>query len=188
MALTMAEEQRQNIVQVVREYGKRLFGFIRNRVKNDADAEDILQDVWYQFSNVVDTEPIEQISGWLFRVARNKVTDQYRKRKTELLDDWSDEVDEDGDLRFSDLMPIDTSTPETEHLREVFWQELFAALDELPQAQREVFVWNELEDQTFQEISDRTGENIKTLISRKRYAVQHLRSRLETLYRELLEY
>ncbi|MEI6412168.1 MAG: sigma factor-like helix-turn-helix DNA-binding protein, partial [Bacteroidota bacterium] len=79
-------------------------------------------------------------------------------------------------------------TPETEHLREVFWQELFAALDELPQAQRDVFVWNELEDQTFQEISDRTGENIKTLISRKRYAVQHLRSRLETLYRELLEY
>lgn len=185
----MPEQQRQNIVQVVRDYGKRLFGFIRNRVKTDADAEDILQDVWYQFSSAVETEPIEQVSGWLYRVARNRVTDLYRKRRPELRGSWNEEEeDEDGEWHFSDLIPVDDATPESEHLRAVFWEELFAALDELPQAQRDVFVWNELEDQTFQEIADRTGENIKTLISRKRYAVQHLRSRLETLYRELLEY
>jgi RNA polymerase sigma factor (sigma-70 family) len=187
MAPTMTEQPKLNMVQVEREYGKRLFGFIRNRVRSDADAEDILQDVWYQLSNVVDTEPIEQLSGWLFKVARNKVTDRYRKRSTEPLEDYSS-TDEEGELNFRDLMLIDENTPETEHLRAFFWDALMAALDELPQNQRDVFVWNELEDETFQQISDRTGENIKTLISRKRYAVQHLRVRLETLYEELLDY
>jgi len=186
MALSMAEQQKQNIVSVVRAYGKRLFGFIRSRVKSDADAEDILQDVWYQFSNVVDTEQIEQLSGWLFKVARNKVTDRYRKKQPESLEDLRYE-DEDGDFSFRDLMLPESDTPETEYLREVFWEELFAALDELPEAQRNVFIWNELEDQTFQQIADRTGENIKTLISRKRYAVLHLRERLELLYRELAD-
>jgi RNA polymerase sigma factor (sigma-70 family) len=187
MAPTMTEQPKLNVVQVVREYSKRLFGFIRNRVRSDADAEDILQDVWYQLSNVVDTEPIEQLSGWLFKVARNKVTDRYRKRSTEPLEDYTT-TDEDGDLHFRDLMLIDENTPETEHLRAIFWDALFAALDELPKNQKDVFVWNELEDETFQQISDRTGENIKTLISRKRYAVQHLRARLETLYGEILDY
>ena len=175
----------QNIVGVVREYGKRLFGFIRTRVKTDADAEDVLQDVWYQFSRVADTEPIEQISGWLFRVARNRITDQYRKRSNDSLEDYQYE-DEDGGFYFKDILLATSDTPETEYLRQVFWEELMAALDELPEAQRNVFVWNELEDQTFQEIADRTGENIKTLISRKRYAAQHLRLRLDTLYQEFV--
>lgn len=184
---SMAEQRKQNITGVVREYGKRLFGFIRGRVKSNDEAEDILQEVWYQLSRVVDTEPIEQLSGWLFQVARNKVTDSYRKQKTALLEDFAYE-DEDGDTSFREILMADLDTPETENLRQVFWEELFTALEELPEAQRQVFIWNELEDQTFQEIADRTGENIKTLISRKRYAVQHLRKRLQTLYDEFLAY
>lgn len=183
--LSMAAEAEQNIVGVVREYGKRLFGFIRNRVKTDADAEDVLQDVWYQFSRVADTEPIEQLSGWLFRVARNRITDLYRKRSNDSLEDYGYE-DEDGEWNFKEILLATPDTPETEYLRQLFWEELLTALDELPEPQRNVFIWNELEDQTFQEISDRTGDNIKTLISRKRYAVQHLRLRLDTLYREFI--
>lgn len=175
----------QNIVGIVKEYGKRLFGFIRQRVQTDADAEDVLQDVWYQFSRVADAEPIEQISGWLFRVARNRVTDLYRKQAPDALEDYA-YADEEGELHFKDILLSAPDTPETEYLRQIFWEELFVALEELPEAQRNVFVWNELEDQTFQEIADRTGENIKTLISRKRYAVQHLRVRLDTLYQEFV--
>lgn len=173
----------KNIVGVVREYGKRLFGFIRNRVKTDADAEDILQDVWYQFSRVANAEPIEELSGWLFRVARNRITDQYRKRSNDSLEDYAYE-DEEGETYFKDFLLATPDTPETEYLRQIFWEELMLALEELPEAQRNVFVWNELEDETFQAIADRTGENIKTLISRKRYAVQHLRLRLDTFYKE----
>ena len=183
--LSMAVASEQNIVGVVREYGKRLFGFIRTRVKTDADAEDVLQDVWYQFSRVADGEPIEQLSGWLYRVARNRITDLYRKRSNDSLEDYNAE-DEDGALYFKDILLSTPDTPETEYLRQMFWEELMTALDELPEAQRNVFVWNELEDQTFQEIADRTGDNIKTLISRKRYAVQHLRLRLDTLYSEFI--
>ena len=187
MQRAMAEAPQQNIVGIVREYGKRLFGFIRRRVPTDADAEDVLQDVWYQFSRVADTEPIEQISGWLFRVARNRVTDLHRKQTPDALEDYA-YADEDGELYFKDLLLATPDTPETEYFRQLVWDELFAALDELPENQRNVFVWNELEDQTFQEIADRTGENIKTLISRKRYAVQHLRVRLETLYQEFVNF
>ena len=181
--MQMAGEPGQNIASVVKEYSQRLFGFIRSRVPTVADAEDVLQDVWYQFSKVVDTEPIEQVSAWLFRVARNRITDRYRKRRENLLDDMAYE-DEDGELSFRDILLEDDHSPETEMLREMFWEALFEALDELPAEQRDVFVWNELEDQTLQEVSDRTGVNIKTLISRKRYAVQHLRKRLQALYNE----
>lgn len=182
MSVLMAE---QTIAGAVRDYGKRLFRFIRGRVSSDADAEDLLQEVWYQFSRVLSVEPIEQVGAWLFRVARNKVTDRYRRTSTDSLDALVYE-DEDGVLDFRDILLAEPTTPESEYLRELFWQELFAALDELPEAQRNVFVWNELEDETFQQIADRTGENIKTLISRKRYAVQHLRERLGTFYREFL--
>lgn len=179
--------QQQHIAQTVRRYGERLFGFIRRRVSNDADAEDILQDVWYQFSNLVDATQIENVSAWLFRVARNKLTDRYRRRQPLSLDGLTYEDEEGGALPFTDILLEEATTPEDELLRQAFWEELFEALGELPAKQRDVFVWNELEDQTFQEIADRTGENIKTLISRKRYAVQHLRRRLEDLYEELLD-
>ncbi|MCP3933154.1 MAG: RNA polymerase sigma factor [Bacteroidetes bacterium] len=183
----MAEKQKKNIVGVVEEYGGRLFRFIRSRVRTEADAEDIMQEVWFQLSRIVDLESIEQISGWLFRVARNKVTDNYRKQKPDLLEDMKYEDDE-GSFPYAEILLADSISPEIENLKEIFWEELLSALDELPEKQRQVFIWNELEDQTFQEISDRTGENIKTLISRKGYAVKHLRKRLESLYREFTNY
>ncbi len=187
MAEPMAEKRKRTLTGVIREYNRRLGNFVRSRVSNSADAEDILQEVWYQLSKVVDLDSIDQISGWLFRVARNKVTDNYRKQRPELLEDYAYENAE-GDLYLKDILLADTPAPETENLKEIFWEELFEALDELPEAQRDVFIWNELEDQTFQEISDRTGVNIKTLISRKRYAVRHLRNRLEDLYKEFQTY
>ncbi|QEC67393.1 RNA polymerase sigma factor [Panacibacter ginsenosidivorans] len=183
----MADKPKQNVVQAVRDYGRKLFGFIRGRVNTDEDAEDILQDVWYQFSNTSATETIEQVSGWLFAVARNKITDRYRKKQPQLIDDLSYE-DEDGELHFTDILLTDTNNPETEHIRNIFWEELFVALDELPENQRNVFVQNELEDKTLQEIANESGENLKTIISRKRYAVQHLRKRLQHLYNDLINY
>ena len=184
--ISMAAQRNQTIGGTIQKYSQRLFRFIRGKVATNADAEDILQEVWYQFSRVIDTEPIEQASGWLFRVARNKVTDSYRKKRNEALEDYAYE-DEEGDISFKEILLADNHTPETEMLREVFWEELFAALEELPEAQRNVFIWNEIEGQTFQEISDDTGINIKTLISRKGYAVKHLRTRLATLYTDFFE-
>ena len=178
--------QKTNIVQTIKKYSKQLFGFIRQRVSSDEDAEDILQDVWYQLSSQPEVEAIEQVGSWLYRVARNRIVDGYRKQKPEHLEDHGYE-DEEGEIYFKDLLLADDGTPETEYLKEIFWQQLLEALEELPENQRQVFIWNELEDQTFQQISDRTGENIKTLISRKRYAVQHLRQRLESLYQDLLD-
>lgn len=172
------------VTAIVQEYGKRLYRFIRSRVSSDADAEDILQDVWYQFSRVVGFAPIEQLSGWLFRVARNRLTDQFRRTKNRSLEDFSYE-NEEGEQLFLHLNLFEDGTPETELFKKTVWETLFAALDELPEDQRNVFIWNELEDETFQSIADRTGENIKTLISRKRYAVAKLRERLAGLYHEI---
>lgn len=185
---TMADNPKQNIVGTVRQYGRRLFGFIRKRVKTDEDAEDILQDVWYQLSNAVNLSEIEQMSGWLFQVARNRIIDRQRKKGTELIDDLSIGTDEEDSLPLADLLAFDDNTPETEYIKNFFWQELFDALEELPENQRQVFIMNELEDKTLQQIADETGENLKTIISRKGYAVKHLRKRLENLYTELLNY
>ena len=185
MTVALTEEKSQNIIGTVQEYGKRLFSFIRNRVGTDEDAEDILQDVWYQFSNVADADSIQQVSSWLYTVARNKITDKYRKQKQAYIEDFVYE-DEEGEINYKELLLSDPTTPEDIELRKIFWEELFRALDELPEEQRQVFVWNELEDMTFREISEKTGENIKTLISRKRYAVTHLRKRLENLYTDLI--
>lgn len=183
----MPANKGEHIAATITEYGKRLFGFIRGKVASDEDAEDILQDVWYQLSSAVNIEEIEQMSGWLHRVARNKITDSYRKKKPELLDDYAYE-NEDGELGFKDILLADTSDPETRYIRDLFWEELFAALDELPQNQRDVFVQNELEDKTLQQIADAANENLKTIISRKGYAVKHLRKRLQILYDELINY
>ena len=177
----MAKQQR--ILDAVRNYGKRLFLFIRSRVKSDEDAEDILQDVWYQLSSLVDIEPIEQLSSWLYRVSRNRIVDKQRKLKPQSLDDMA-YVDEDGEMMYPDALLTDNSNPETEFERAYFRAEFFEALNELPQKQRDVFVWNELEDMTLQEIADKTGESIKTIISRKRYAVIHLREWLRNFYNE----
>ena len=172
------------ITQVVAQYGRRLFGFIRARVQTDADAEDLLQDVWTQFSNQPEIEAIEQVSGWLYRVARNKIIDRYRKGSTAALEDFTVE-NEDGEFNFGELLLAVEDDPDLRMLRDLFWEELATALAELPENQRLVFVQNELEDKTLREIAEEQGENIKTIISRKRYAVQHLRERLETIYQEL---
>jgi RNA polymerase sigma factor (sigma-70 family) len=183
MLITMAENRERKIGAIINEYSNRLFGFIQKRVPSTADAEDITQEVWYQLSRVVELDAIEQISGWLFRVARNRITDNYRKQKPDLLLDENFDTEEGG-FDFKEILMAETVSPEDENLKAIFWEALFEALEELPENQKNVFVWNELEDQTLQEISDKTGVNIKTLISRKRYAVQHLRTRLKTLYDE----
>jgi len=186
MTISVTDKPKQNIIQAVRDYGKRLFYFIRGRVDTYEDAEDILQDVWYQFSNVMNSEPIEQTSAWLYRVARNRIIDKYRKQEPDSLEEMFAD-DENNEFNFRELLLAGDENLETEHLRNLFWEQLFAALDELPEEQKQVFMLNELEDISFNEIAERTGEKINTLLSRKRYAVLHLRKRLEQLRKDILE-
>ncbi len=187
IALDMASERNKNITNTIKSVSSRLLGFIRQRVASTEDAEDILQDVFYQFAG--NPEPIEQTTSWLYKVARNKIIDNYRKHKLPLADDVlsGSETDEDSFDWREMMLPAD-STPETEYLRNIFWDELQQALDELPPAQRDVFVQNEIDGIPFKDIAERTGESVATLISRKRYAVLHLRSRLQVLKDELLNY
>lgn len=181
----MADNLTSHKSNTIKEYGKRLFGFIRSKVNNNEDAEDLLQDVWYRFSQITNLDELESVSGWLFQVARNRVTDFYRKKKTKAIEDFSYESDE-GELGFKEiLLADDTHHPELKQFKNLFWEQLMEALDELPAKQREVFVLNELEDLTLLEIADKTGENLKTIISRKGYAVKYLRQRLENLYNEI---
>ncbi len=184
--ISVSNQPKQNIIQAVRDYGRRLFYFIRGKVNTDEDAEDILQDVWYQFSNLMNSEPIEQTSAWLYRVARNRIIDKYRRREPESLEAIFTDDDE-SEFNFREILLTENKTPETEHLRNLFWEQLFSALNELPEEQKQVFVWNELEDISFNEIAKRTGEKINTLISRKRYAVLHLRKRLAQLHKDIIE-
>jgi RNA polymerase sigma factor (sigma-70 family) len=185
----MPEEKNSTIIEAITSYGKNLLGFIRRRVKSDADAEDILQDVWYQFSSVLNSEPIEQTGAWLYKVARNKILDKHKKRSELLLDDMlPDNIDDDEAPDFKAILMTEAGTPETEYVRSLFWDQLFFALEELPAEQRQVFIWHELDDIPFSLIAERTGENMQTLVSRKRYAVLHLRKRLHQLYEEITEY
>lgn len=184
----MPEERNNTIIQAIGAYGKSLLGFIRRRVKNDADAEDILQDVWYQFSSVLNSEPIEQTGAWLYRVARNKILDKHKKHTEMLLDDMLGDDDDEESADFKAILMTEAKTPETEYISTLFWEQLFIALEELPKEQSKVFVWHELEDLSFAEIADKTGENLQTLVSRKRYAVLHLRKRMKQLYDEINAY
>jgi RNA polymerase sigma factor (sigma-70 family) len=194
----MPSSSRKNIAAVISRFSQRLLGFIRQRVGSEADAEDILQDVWYQLTTTVDTEPIEQVSGWLFAVARNKIIDRYRKKRPESLDmllqsggGSGSESRGNSSADAPDLAGIlldESANPETANLRGLFWKAVQDALDELPEEQRVVFEWHELAGLSFKEIADLTGENINTLISRKRYAIVHLRERLLTLYHEIIEH
>jgi RNA polymerase sigma factor (sigma-70 family) len=183
----MAADRKRNITQVITDYSKRLMGFIRKRVNNEADAEDILQDVFYQF--VGNTQPIEQMTAWLFTVARNKIIDRQRKKRPEALEDlFGEEEGEEGGLNWTEFLFNASDNPEKDYLRTLFWEELNNALSELPEEQRQVFILNELEGVPFKDIAERTGETVNTLLSRKRYAVLHLRNRLSVLKDELLNY
>jgi RNA polymerase sigma factor (sigma-70 family) len=182
----MTTEQKNNITRVINDYSRRLLGFIRKRVNNEADAEDILQDVFYQF--IGNTQPIEQLTAWLFTVARNKITDKQRKKKPEALEDLYATAEEDVAFDWTEIFFDNTDNPETAYLRNLFWEALDNALNELPTEQKEVFIMNEIDDVPFKEIAEKTGQSVNTLLSRKRYAVLHLRDRLSILKDELLNY
>jgi RNA polymerase sigma factor (sigma-70 family) len=180
----MALEQDHWISEVVNREQSRLRNFIRRRVPDPRDAEDILQDVFFE---LVEANrllmPIEHVTGWLFRVARNRITDLFRKKKPELFSDTG-VADEDELLLLADLLPSADAGPETLYVRNVLLDELELAVDELPQEQREVFVAHELEGRSFKEMAAETGISVNTLLSRKRYAVLHLRERLRGIYDE----
>ena len=178
-------EQDKQISEIVAEERSRLRNFIRRRVPDAADAEDVLQEVFYK---LVEANrllmPIDHVTGWLFRVARNRITDLFRKQRTETFNDKPIE-DNDGELlRIEDLLPSPDAGPEALYIRNVLLDELELALDELPDEQRKVFIAHELEGRSFKELSAETGVNVNTLLSRKRYAVLHLRERLQSIYDE----
>ena len=182
---SMSDERHFSITETVQQFGKRLFGFVRGKVKTTEEAEDILQDVWYQFSRLSNLDELENVSAWLYRVAQNRVTDNYRKKKTENLEDFTYENDE-NEISFKEILLLDeNASPELAIFKEEFWNQLINALEDLPESQREVFLLNEIEDFTLQEIADQKGENLKTIISRKGYAVKHLRKKLHNLYKEI---
>jgi RNA polymerase sigma factor (sigma-70 family) len=177
--------------KLIAEYQPQLKSFIRKRVNNREDAEDILQDVWYQFVKTVENSmnPIEQISAWLYRVARNLIINKgIKKREVEMPAYRSDETDDEILKDFSEvLFSNETSpTPETEYLRSLFWVELENALAELPSEQREIFELTELDGIPVKDISQTTGVPVNTLLSRKHYAVKHLRKRLAGLYEDII--
>lgn len=175
-------DRKNRITGIVRDAGQRLLRFIRARVRSDAEAEDILQDVWQQLVSTLEDGPVEQVSAWLYTVARNRIIDRYRKPRMTSLDAMAgDGTLDDASFEVPGFLLRDDKTPETEHLRGVFWEQLHHALAELPAEQRQVFVWHELDGLSFQEMADLTGENVNTLLSRKRYAVLHLRRHFETL-------
>jgi RNA polymerase sigma factor (sigma-70 family) len=181
----MALEQDQRISEVVTREQSRLRNFIRRRVMDPRDAEDILQNVFYQLMEANRLlMPIEHVTGWLFRVARNRITDLFRKKKPESFSDTAI-ADADGELlHLEDLLPTPDAGPEALYARNVLLDELELALDELPEEQREVFVAHELEGRSFKEMAAETGLSVNTLLSRKRYAVLHLRERLQSIYDE----
>src|SRR5580692_6885571 len=183
----MSLEQDRRISEVVTREQSRLRNFIRRRVPDPGDAEDILQEVFYE---LVEANrllmPIEHVTGWLFRVARNRITDLFLKKKPLPLSDAAIEDEPGGLLRIEDLLPSPDAGPEALYFRSVLLDELELALEELPREQREVFVAHEIEGRSFKELSAESGVSVNTLLSRKRYAVLHLRERLQSIYDELL--
>jgi RNA polymerase sigma factor (sigma-70 family) len=181
-------EQDGQISEIVVRERSRLRNFIRGRVPNPADAEDIVQEVFYE---LVEANrllmPIEHVTSWLFTVARNRITDLFRRKKPENFSDAMIEDEEGELLRIEDLLPSPDAGPEAVYLRNVLLDELELAIDELPDEQREVFVAHELEGRSFKEIAAETGVGLNTLLSRKRYAVLHLRERLQDIYDEFMK-
>ncbi len=182
----MALEQNRRIAEVVKREQARLRNFIRRRVPDPRDADDILQDVFYE---LVEANrllmPIDHITGWLFRVARNRIIDLFRKRTPERFSDVAVTDDRGEVVPLEDLLPSPDAGPEAQYVRNILLEELELAVSALPKEQREVFVWHELEGRSFKRIAAETGVSVNTLLSRKRYAVLHLRERLRHIYDEL---
>ena len=186
----MTETQNQSIQETVKKESPRLLDFIRRRIPDTVDAEDILQDVFFQFIEATRlTKPIENAGAWLYTVARNRITDMFRKKKPESLEkQLIHSREEDGEmLNLSDILPAQNDSPDIKMLRSTIMEELEEALHELPEGQREVFILHEIDGKSFKEISETTGASVNTLLSRKRYAVLFLRERLKELYDELME-
>ncbi len=185
--ISVEQKSRQNILsQSVKKYGQQLFAFVRKRVNRLEDAEDVMQDVWYQLSNLSNIEEVVNIDSWLYRVSQNKIIDLYRKKGSALFEEVASE-DRDGVQFIREVLFTSASNnADLELLKKEFWKELLASLDELPESQRLVFVQNELEDKTLQQIAVEQAENLKTIISRKGYAVKYLRKKLLNLYNDLL--
>ena len=181
-------EQDERISEVVKREQSRLRNFIRRRVADPRDAEDILQEVFYELLEANSLlMPIDHVTGWLFRVARNRIVDFFRKKKPERFSDTA-AADEDDELpQWEDLLPSPDAGPEALYVRSVLLDELELALDELPEKQREVFIAHELEGRSFKELAAASGSNVNTLLSRKRYAVLYLRERLQSVYEEFLK-
>ncbi|SPF43157.1 RNA polymerase, sigma-24 subunit, ECF subfamily [Candidatus Sulfotelmatobacter kueseliae] len=181
----MSLEQNRRISEVVKQEQSRLRNFIRRRVPDPRDAEDILQEVFYE---LVEANrllmPIEHVTGWLFRVTRNRITDLFRKKTPESFSHAALADDEEELLHLEDLLPSPDAGPDALYARSVLLDELESALDELPDEQREVFVGHELEGRSFKQMAAETGVSVNTLLSRKRYAVLHLRERLRSIYDE----
>lgn len=180
----MVEQDRQ-ISEVIAEQRPRLRSFIRKRVPDESDVEDLLQEVFFELVEAYRLlKPIDYVTGWLYRVARNRITDLFRKKKPETFADLAIEDDKGELLRFEELLPSTDEGPEAVYMRTLLFDELQAALSELPTEQRAVFIAHELEGRSFKELAAETGVNINTLLARKRYAVRHLRERLQTIYDE----
>lgn len=183
----MATEQDQRIQQTVQKERKRLLQFIQKRVDNMADAEDILQDVFFQFTQYLRLgSQVESITGWLFAVTRNKITDWFRKKKER---SFSDEqvVKEDGEdaLSLADILPDMQAETDAPLIRKIISEAIMEAVEQLPEEQRYVFIQHEIEGRSFKELAEETGVSVNTLLSRKRYAVLYLRERLLSVYQEL---
>ncbi|MGO3194302.1 RNA polymerase sigma factor [Sphingobacterium sp. JB170] len=181
----MAEKNARSFAAVVKTYSNQLMHFVKARVSKAVDAEDILQEVWYQFSRISDIDGLENTGAWLYSVTRNKITDNYRKKKNDSLEDLTAAKDEEDFSLEHLLVADDSNNPELKIFKDIFWDELMKALAELPENQRTVYIRNEIEEMTLKEIALQDGVNLKTVISRKGYAVKHLRLRMRALYEEL---
>jgi RNA polymerase sigma factor (sigma-70 family) len=179
----MMVQQDQQIYEAIEREKPRLRNFIRRRVADRSDAEDILQEVFYELVEAYRMmKPVEQVTAWLFRVARNRITDLFRSKKRQAPIEPAVTTEEGEELQWEDLLPSPEAGPEAAYARNVLSEEMDAALDELPEEQREVFVAHEFLGYSFKELAEQTGVSVNTLLSRKRYAVAHLRERLQTIY------
>jgi RNA polymerase sigma factor (sigma-70 family) len=185
----MSPKESEKIGEVYKDERKRLLGYINHKISNRVEAEDILQDVFYQLTiGFRDIRRIENLTTWLYRVADNRITDLFRKKRPVSISYYENaKKDEDGPLSLQEILPSLGSRPEDEEIKEMIWDAIEETLSELPDEQRSVFIANEFEDMSFKEISEKTGTGINTLISRKRYAVLALRERLNELYKLLKE-
>jgi RNA polymerase sigma factor (sigma-70 family) len=186
------EARNESIEHTVHKERKKLLNYIRKKVPSDEDAEDILQDVFYQFTSTMQFDFIDRAAAWLFKAANNKIIDWYRKSRPVtfnklILGNTNNAPDDNVPIQLADILFDPTENPDTLYLRSMLWPMLTEILDELPEEQREVFVMHELEDVSFRELAEMTGTPVNTLISRKRYAVLYLRERLQGLYDEFFK-